>query len=72
VFAEEKERLLTLPATLPETDLVAPASVDTTAAQQTDIRSVRVGPTEPHRTSYDVRAVLRYCGFPLLAEMVRA
>jgi transposase len=31
VFAEEKERLLTLPETLPETDLVAPASVDTTA-----------------------------------------
>ena len=31
VFAEEKERLLALPASLPETDLVAPASVDTTA-----------------------------------------
>jgi len=31
VFAEEKERLLSLPETLPETDLVAPASVDTTA-----------------------------------------
>ena len=31
VFAEEKERLLSLPATLPETDLVAPATVDTTA-----------------------------------------
>jgi len=31
VFAEEKERLLALPATLPETDLVAPANVDTTA-----------------------------------------
>ncbi len=31
VFAEEKERLLALPATLPETDLVAPATVDTTA-----------------------------------------
>jgi transposase len=31
VFAEEKERLLSLPAALPETDLVAPASVDTTA-----------------------------------------
>jgi len=31
VFAEEKERLLTLPPTLPETDLVAPANVDTTA-----------------------------------------
>jgi len=31
VFAEEKERLLSLPAVLPETDLVAPASVDTTA-----------------------------------------
>ena len=28
VFAEEKERLLALPATLPETDLVAPASVE--------------------------------------------
>lgn len=31
VFAEEKERLLSLPAALPETDLVAPAHVDTTA-----------------------------------------
>jgi transposase len=31
VFAEEKERLLALPAVLPETDLVAPAHVDTTA-----------------------------------------
>ena len=31
VFAEEKERLLALPASLPETDLVAPARVDTTA-----------------------------------------
>jgi hypothetical protein len=31
VFAEEKPRLLALPASLPETDLVAPASVDTTA-----------------------------------------
>ncbi len=31
VFAEEKERLLSLPAALPETDLVAPASVDRTA-----------------------------------------
>jgi len=31
VFAEEKERLLSLPATLPQTDLVAPANVDTTA-----------------------------------------
>jgi hypothetical protein len=31
VFAEEKERLLSLPAALPETDLVAPASVDTMA-----------------------------------------
>lgn len=31
VFAEEKERLLMLPAALPETDLVVPASVDTTA-----------------------------------------
>jgi len=31
VFAEEKERLLSLPSTLPETDLVAPANVDTTA-----------------------------------------
>ena len=31
VFAEEKPRLLSLPATLPETDLVAPANVDTTA-----------------------------------------
>src|SRR5487761_2237587 len=30
-FAEEKPRLLSLPATLPETDLVAPANVDTTA-----------------------------------------
>ena len=31
VFAEEKQRLLSLPATLPETDLVAPANVDSTA-----------------------------------------
>ena len=31
VFAEEKPRLLSLPAVLPETDLVAPATVDTTA-----------------------------------------
>ena len=31
VFAEEKERLLSLPTVLPETDLVAPAKVDTTA-----------------------------------------
>ena len=31
VFAEEKPRLLSLPATLPQTDLVAPANVDTTA-----------------------------------------
>jgi transposase len=31
VFAEEKERLLTLPEYLPETDLVVPATVDTTA-----------------------------------------
>ncbi len=31
VFAEEKERLLALPVVLPETDLVAPANVDTTA-----------------------------------------
>ena len=31
VFAEEKVRLLSLPAALPETDLVAPAAVDTTA-----------------------------------------
>lgn len=31
VFSEEKPRLLSLPTALPETDLVAPASVDTTA-----------------------------------------
>lgn len=31
VFAEEKARLLALPPVLPETDLVAPATVDTTA-----------------------------------------
>ena len=31
VFAEEKPRLLSLPDALPETDLVAPANVDTTA-----------------------------------------
>ena len=31
VFAEEKERLLSLPPALPESDLVAPANVDTTA-----------------------------------------
>jgi transposase len=31
VFAEEKTRLLALPAVLPETDLVLPANVDTTA-----------------------------------------
>ena len=34
VFAEEKERMLSLPASLPETDLVAPANVDTTAFVQ--------------------------------------
>ena len=32
VFAEEKPRLLALPSVLPETDLIAPASVDTTAS----------------------------------------
>jgi transposase len=31
VFAEERERLLSLPPSLPETNLVAPAAVDTTA-----------------------------------------
>jgi hypothetical protein len=31
VFAEEKERLLSLPSALPETDLIAAAPVDTTA-----------------------------------------
>ena len=31
VFAEERDRLLSLPPSLPETDLVAPAAVDTTA-----------------------------------------
>jgi transposase len=31
VFGEEKERLLALPAPLPETDLVAPVNADTTA-----------------------------------------
>ena len=31
VFADEKERLLALPTSLPETDLVVPANVDTTA-----------------------------------------
>ena len=31
VFAEEREKLLSLPAVLPETDLVVPANVDTTA-----------------------------------------
>jgi transposase len=31
VFAQERERLLSLPPSLPETDLVAPAAVDTTA-----------------------------------------
>lgn len=34
VFAEEKERLLALPAVLPETDLVAPATVNSTAFVQ--------------------------------------
>lgn len=32
VFAEEKPRLLALPSLFPETDLIAPASVDTTAS----------------------------------------
>ncbi len=31
VFADEQQRLLSLPASLPESDLVAPANVDTTA-----------------------------------------
>jgi transposase len=34
VFAEEKERLLALPAVLPETDLVVPATVNSTAFVQ--------------------------------------
>lgn len=44
VFAEEKERLLALPATLPETDLVAPASVDTTAFVRFGTNSYSVPP----------------------------
>jgi transposase len=45
VFAEEKEKLLSLPAVLPQTDLVAPANVDTTAFVRFGTNSYSV----PHR-----------------------
>ena len=44
VFAEEKERLLSLPPVLPETDLVAPANVDTTAFVRFGTNSYSVPP----------------------------
>ena len=44
VFAEEKERLLSLPAALPDTDLVAPANVDTTAFVRFGTNSYSVPP----------------------------
>ena len=44
VFAEEKERLLALPVALPETDLVAPANVDTTAFVRFGTNSYSVPP----------------------------
>lgn len=44
VFAEEKERLLALPASLPETDLVAPTRVDTTAFIRFGTNSYSVPP----------------------------
>ncbi len=50
VFAEEKERLLALPATLPETDLVAPASVDTTAFVRFGTNSYSVPPRYARKT----------------------
>jgi hypothetical protein len=56
VFAEEKEQLLSLPAALPETDLVAPARVDTTA-------SVRFG-----TNLYSVPARYARCTLTLVAS----
>lgn len=50
VFAEEKERLLALPETLPETDLVAPASVDTTAFVRFGTNSYSVPPRYARET----------------------
>jgi transposase len=50
VFAEEKERLLALPASLPETDLVAPASVDTTAFVHFGTNLYSVPPRYARRT----------------------
>jgi transposase len=50
VFAEEKERLLTLPTALPETDLVAPANVDTTAFARFGTNLYSVPPRYARRT----------------------
>jgi len=50
VFAEEKERLLSLPSALPETDLVAPASVDTTAFVRFGTNSYSVPPRYARET----------------------
>ena len=50
VFAEEKERLLSLPVTLPETDLVAPAAVDTTAFVRFGTNLYSVPPRYARRT----------------------
>jgi transposase len=50
VFAEEKERLLSLPEALPETDLVAPASVDTTAFVRFGTNSYSVPPRYARKT----------------------
>ena len=50
VFAEEKERLLALPKTLPETDLVAPASVDKTASVRFGTNTYSVPPRYARQT----------------------
>jgi transposase len=50
VFAEEKPRLLALPAALPETDLVAPANVDTTAFVRFGTNLYSVPPRYARRT----------------------
>jgi hypothetical protein len=50
VFAEEKPRLLALPDTLPETNLVAPANVDTTAFVRFGTNSYSVPPRYARQT----------------------
>lgn len=50
VFVEEKERLLALPPSLPETDLVAPANVDTTAFVRFGTNQYSVPPRYARRT----------------------